>query len=185
MHNTNFPYNFFPKDHIFLYLLSVQYTVHLSYKFSYFFIGLFMEENRLRYRYCLYPLPSWVMMNVLLMMKMMKLMTLNVYFHMMIVKLTRKKYFLIVKVLMVMKKSTFNRLILILLLIKKSPGLILNNLGYPWWIKYDWEKAEIEKWYCADKRQPTYRFLQLVIYTWTLWINVWTNKHIQNNKRIT
>ena len=88
-----------------------------------------MEENWLRYRYCLYPLLSRVMMNVLLMMKMMKLMTLNIYFHMIKVKLTRKKYFLIVKILMAMKKSTFNRLILILILIliKKSPDLILNN----------------------------------------------------------
>ena len=36
-----------------------------------------MEENWLIYRYCLYHLLNWVIMNVLLMMKMMKLMTLN------------------------------------------------------------------------------------------------------------
>ena len=78
---------------------------------------------------------------------------LNIYFHMMAVKLTRKKYFLIVKRLMAMKKSTLNRLILILLLINKSPGLILNNpTGLSLIIKYNfnWEKAEIEKWYRTD-----------------------------------
>ena len=63
---------------------------------------------------------------------------LNIYFHMMAVKLTRKKYFLIVKRLMAMKKSTLNRLILILLLINKSPGLILNNpTGLSLIIKYN------------------------------------------------
>ena len=125
--------------------------VHLSYKFSFFFIGLFMGENWLRYRYCLYPLISRVMMNVLLMMKMMKLMTLNIYFHMIKVKLTRKKYFLIVKILMVMKKSTFNRLILILTLIKKSPDLIRNNptglsLMNQIWLRKSWNWKMVLCW---------------------------------------
>ena len=147
MHNTNFLHNFFSQISYFLIL---RYLPIVHYWTFYIYVRQgtnFLIKSRSFYgrklaNISILPIPSAQLSDDECSFDDENDETddteLNIYFHMMAVKLTRKKYFLIVKRLMAMKKSTLNRLILILLLINKSPGLILNNpTGLSLIIKYN------------------------------------------------